>query len=74
MCVCVYTSFSFDFFLRPSLRFSSVRISTATSSRDSPTTELSSLFFTSRMSHVIAGKFFESSAGIYGPPNSSAAR
>lgn len=26
--MCVYTSFSFDFFLRPFLRFSSVRIST----------------------------------------------
>lgn len=44
-----------------SLRFVLVRISTATSSRDSPTTELSSLFFPSRMlpRHVIAEIFRE---------------
>lgn len=59
----ICTPFSFDFFFPriSSLRFVLVRISTATSSRDSPTTELSSLFFPSRMlpRHVIAEIFRE---------------
>lgn len=58
----MYSFFFRLFFPRiSSLRFVLVRISTATSSRDSPTTELSSLFFPSRMlpRHVIAEIFRE---------------